>query len=122
MDPKSWAVFLLYIFLFVIGLPSNLVDAIHKAPMMFVLCLIMAVTNLVFTLVVGKLLKLNLEDLLVSVNATLGGPPSAVAMAVSRGWSEFVLPALLVGIWGYIIGTPLGLVVGATLKDWLTSG
>jgi uncharacterized membrane protein len=114
--------FLLYIFLFVIGLPSNLVTVLREAPMMFALCLIMAITNLAFTLVVGKLLRLNLEDLLISVNATLGGPPSAVAMAVSRGWSNLVLPALLVGIWGYIIGTPLGLIVGATARDWLSGG
>ncbi len=76
----------------------------------------MALTNLVFTLVLGKLFRLDLEDLLLSVNATLGGPPSAAAMAVSRGWSPLVLPALLAGLWGYAIGTPLGLMVYAALS------
>jgi uncharacterized membrane protein len=118
---EEFGSFLLYIFLFVIGLPSNLTDVLREAPSMFVLCLVMAVANLATTLLLGKLLRLNLEDLLLSVNATLGGPPTAAAMAVSCGWQKLVLPALLIGIWGYIIGTPLGLVVGAAVRDWLTS-
>jgi uncharacterized membrane protein len=61
---------------------------------------------------VGKLFRLNLEHLALSVNATLGGPPTAAAMAISMGWSRLVLPALLIGIWGYAIGTAAGLAVG----------
>jgi hypothetical protein len=32
-------------------------------------------------------------------------------MAISCGWTGSVLPAILCGIWGYIFGTPLGLMV-----------
>jgi uncharacterized membrane protein len=108
--------FLLFLFLFSIGLPTDLRLVIFDAPKLFLLCLIMALTNLVFTLGLGKLFRLDLEDLLLSVNATLGGPPTAAAMAVSRGWSPLVLPALLAGLWGYAIGTPLGLMVYAALS------
>ncbi len=45
------------------------------------------------------------------MNANLGGAPSAAAMATSAGWPRLVLPAILVGIWGYVIGTPLGVMV-----------
>ena len=75
----------------------------------------MAVTNLLFTLGIGKLLRLNLEELLLSVNATLGGAPSAAAMAVSTGWSKLVLPGVLAAIGGYIIGTFVGIVIGEIL-------
>lgn len=107
--------YLLYLFFFVIGLKANLIQVIKNVPELFVFCLIMALTNLVFTLVVGKLLRLNLEELLLSVNATLGGAPSAAAMAISRGWSNLVLPGLLAGIWGYVIGTFVGILVTETL-------
>ena len=80
----------------------------------------MALTNLVFTLGVGKLLRQNLEELLLSVNATIGGPPSAATMAISRGWSKLVLPGLLAGIWGYIIGTFVGVAVTESVRRWLT--
>ena len=94
---------------------ADLIEVVTKVPILFLFCLVMAVTNLVFTLIAGKLLRLNLEELLLSVNATLGGAPSAAAMAISRGWSNLVLPGLLAGIWGYVIGTFVGIVVTEAL-------
>ena len=107
--------YLLYVFLFAIGLPADLIQVMKNVPLMFVFCLIIAVTNLAVTLVAGKLWRLNLEELLLCVNATLGGAPSAAAMAVASGWPKLVLPAVLVAIWGYAIGTFLGLLVGQCL-------
>jgi uncharacterized membrane protein len=49
--------------------------------------------------------------LLLAMNATLGGPPTAAAMAISVGWPKLVLPGLLIGLWGYVIGTPVGVMV-----------
>ncbi len=83
--------YLLYVLLFVIGLPADLVLVLGQVPLMFLFCLIIA------------------------VNATLGGPPTAMAMAMSMGWSRLVLPALLVGIWGYVIGTGLGVAISHVL-------
>ena len=107
--------YLLYVFLFAIGLPADLIEVIKNVPLMFVFCLIIALTNLVVTLAAGKLWRLNLEELLLCVNATLGGAPSAAAMAVASGWPKLILPAVLVAIWGYAIGTFLGLLVGEGL-------
>ncbi|MEX0677268.1 MAG: DUF819 family protein [Pirellulales bacterium] len=116
---EEMGAYLLYVFLFVIGLPADLWTVLTKVPIMFVFCLVIAVVNLAFALVGGRLLGLNLEDIALAVNASLGGPPSAAAMAISMGWSKLVLPALLVGIWGYTIGTAVGLAVGELLSAWL---
>lgn len=113
--------YLLYVFLFVIGLPADLWQVFSQVPMMFVYCLIMAAMNIVFMFGFGRLLKINLEDCAIAVNASIGGPPTAAAMAISMGWSKLVLPALLVGIWGYTIGTAVGLGVGELLANWLGS-
>jgi uncharacterized membrane protein len=113
--------FLLYVFLFVIGLPADLWQVIVQVPLLFVFCLIMAAANLFIAFAAGKLLRLNLEDIVLAVNASLGGPPTAAAMAIAMGWSKLVLPALLVGIWGYTIGTAVGLTVGELLRDWLAA-
>lgn len=109
-------IFLLFLFLFSIGLPADLRAVVGRTHLLFVFCLIMAVGNLLFTMVLGKLFRLDLEELLIAVNATLGGPPTAAAMAASRGWKPLVLPGLLAGLWGYIIGTPLGLMVFSLLS------
>lgn len=104
--PEELGTYMLSVFLFTLGPPADIVKVVVDAPLFFVLCGIIAITNLIFTLSVGKLFKLDLEDLLISVNAALGGAPSAAAMAVSAGWPKMVLPGILVGVWGYVIGTP----------------
>jgi uncharacterized membrane protein len=108
--------FLLYVFLFAIGLPADVWSVLSNVPLLFLFCVIMAVTNLGVTLLLGKFLKIDLEELLLCVNATLGGPPSAAAMAIAKGWPALVVPAILVGIWGYTIGTVVGVTVGEFLR------
>jgi len=109
--PEELGTLMLYLFLFCIGLPASLKAVLMQAPLFFVFCGIIALVNLLVTLGLGKLFRLNLEEILLSVNANLGGAPSAAAMAISAGWPRLVLPGILVGIWGYVIGTPIGVLV-----------
>jgi uncharacterized membrane protein len=113
---EELGMYFLYLFFFVIGLRADLLAVVRNVPVLFAFCLTMATVNLIFTLAAGRLLGLRLNELLVSVNATLGGAPSAAAMAISRGWASLILPGLLAGIWGYVIGTFLGLLVGEGAK------
>jgi uncharacterized membrane protein len=114
--PEEFGSYLLSLFLFTIGLPADLMSVLTQAPLYFVFCGIIATTNLAFTLGLGRLLRFNLEELLLAVNANLGGAPSAAAMAISAGWPRLVLPGILVGIWGYVIGTPIGVMVVELFK------
>jgi uncharacterized membrane protein len=114
--PEEFGAYLLMLFLFTLGLPADLLAVLRQAPLLFLFCAIIAVMNVAFTLVAGRLLRLNLEELLLAMNATLGGPPTAAAMAISAGWPRLVLPGLLIGLWGYVIGTPIGVMVVELLK------
>lgn len=107
--PEEFGTYLLSVFLLTLGFPADLVTVFRDAPMFFVFCGMIALINLAFTLMIGRLFRCNLEELLVAVNANLGGAPSAAAMAVSAGWPKLVLPGILVGVWGYVIGTPVGI-------------
>jgi uncharacterized membrane protein len=118
---EEFGAYLLYVFLFVIGLPADLWTVITGVPLLFVFCLAIAVANLAAAVILGKLFRLDIEHVALAVNASLGGPPSAAAMAISMGWSKLVLPALLTGIWGYTIGTAVGLAVGELLSDWISN-
>lgn len=109
--PEEFGSYLLAAFLLTLGFPADLVAVFRDAPIFFVFCAIIAVCNLLFTLAVGRLLNCNLEELLVAVNANLGGAPSAAAMAVSAGWPKLVTPGILVGVWGDVVGTPVGIMV-----------
>jgi uncharacterized membrane protein len=37
-------------------------------------------------------------------------------MAISKGWSNLIFPALLAGLWGYVIGTFVGILVTEALR------
>lgn len=108
--------YLLYLFLFCIGLPTDLRTVVMNVPQMFGFCAVINVVNIAVLLGVGYVLRMNLEDLLLASNATLGGPPTAAAMAISKGWNRLVLPGLLIGLWGYITGTFFGIVVVEILR------
>ena len=76
-------------------------------------------THLAFVLVIGKgAMKLPAWAVLTASNACVGGPATAAAMASARGWAAAVQPAIVVGIVGYVVGTPIGCLVGNVLKSW----
>jgi len=103
----------LALFLFiVIGVPASLQLIIDKSPLLLIYCSIMVFVNLLFTLVFGKIFKFNLEEIILASNANIGGPTTAAAMAIAKGWTSLVVPIILVGTLGYIIGNYLGLFMG----------
>jgi len=108
--------YLIYIFFFTIGIPADIWLIVQRAPVLFLFCVVIAAVNFFVTFTIGKLTKMKLEDLSLSVSANLGGPMNAAAMAIAKGWKDMVLPALLVGIWGYVIGTYLGVIIGNLLR------
>jgi uncharacterized membrane protein len=107
------------VFFVVIGCPADLKDVIFNAPLLFVFCGIIAFINIGWTLLIGKVFKQNIEELAVAINATIGGPSTAAAMAVAKGYDTLVVSAILVGLWGYIIGTPLGLIISRWFSAWV---
>jgi len=107
--------FLIYLFFFVIGVPASVPMIIMNSPLLLLFAAIVVLTNMVFSFIGGKLLKFDLEDIILASNANIGGPTTAVAMAISKGWIKLVGPTLLIGTLGYVIGTYAGLIVGSIL-------
>jgi uncharacterized membrane protein len=105
--------YLIYIFFFTIGIPADLYLIVTEAPVLFLFCLVIAIVNFLVTFGLGRFFNMKLEDLTISVQACLGGPTAAAALAIAKGWKDLVLPGLLVGIWGYVIGTWLGVAIGS---------
>lgn len=116
---EELGVYLIYLFFFVLGVPADIMKVILNAPLLFVFCALIALLNLGSTFILGKLFKLKLEELTLVVSGTLGGPMTALALATAKGWNKLMLPALLTGIWGYVIGTYLGILSGNLLKSLL---
>ncbi|TGV00045.1 DUF819 family protein, partial [Mesorhizobium sp. M8A.F.Ca.ET.173.01.1.1] len=100
--------FLIYIFFVVIGTPASFVTIIKTAPLLFIFVMIILIFNLGLSLLLGKLLKFNIEEILLASNATAGGPTTAAALAIGKGWTDLVGPILIVGTLGYVIGNYAG--------------
>ncbi|WP_170848179.1 DUF819 domain-containing protein [Lentibacillus halodurans] len=111
--------FLIYLFFVVIGVPASLALVITTAPLLLVFTLIIVLMNLLFSLVLGKLFKFNLEEVVLASNANLGGPTTAAAMAIAKGWNKLIVPILLVGTLGYIIGNYIGTGLGIWFQTFI---
>lgn len=107
--------FLIYIFFVVIGVPASIPIIITKSPLLLVFCTIVVGTNMIITFISAKLFKFDLEEAIIASNANIGGPTTAAAMAISKGWFELVGPAMMIGTLGYVIGNYFGLLVGGFL-------
>ena len=107
--------YLIYLFLFVIGVPASVYKILTETPLLLAFTAIMVGINMLFCFVGGKLLRFDLEDIILASNANIGGPTTAAGMAISQGWSALVGPVMLVGTFGYVVGTYLGILVGGIL-------
>ncbi|WP_432724894.1 DUF819 domain-containing protein [Staphylococcus equorum] len=100
--------FLIYIFFVVIGTPASFATIITTAPLLFVFVIVILIFNLGLSLILGKLFKFKIEEILLASNATAGGPTTAAALAIGKGWSGLVGPILIIGTLGYVIGNYAG--------------
>ena len=107
--------YLIYLFFFVVGAPASIKAIFLNAPLLLVFCAIMVFVNMLFCFVFGKLFKFDLEDIILASNANIGGPTTAAALAISKGWVKLIGPIMLVGTLGYVIGTYFGTFVGQFL-------
>lgn len=103
---------LIYLFFVVIGVPASIPLIIQNAPLLLVFVAIIVIVNMIISLVAGKLFKYNLEEILLVSNANIGGPTTAAAMAIAKGWKNLIGPILVVGTIGYIIGNYIGTTLG----------
>lgn len=107
--------FLIYIFFVVIGVPASISLIIQQSPLLLVFCAIMVGMNMLVSFGFGKLLKFDLEEIILASNANIGGPTTAAAMAISKGWVDLVGPIMVVGTLGYILGNYFGILMGSLL-------
>lgn len=107
--------FLIYIFFVVIGVPASISLILQRSPLLLLFCATMVGINMLVTFGMGKLLKFDLEEIILASNANIGGPTTAAAMAISKGWIELIGPIMVVGTLGYIIGNYFGIVIGNIL-------
>ncbi|MFQ3544961.1 DUF819 family protein [Halobacillus rhizosphaerae] len=109
--------YLIYIFFVVIGIPASIMLIFQNAPLLLVFVFIVVLSNMLMSFLLGKVFNFSLEEVIVASNANIGGPTTAAAMAIAKGWTKLVIPILLVGTLGYIVGNYIGTGIGV----WFSS-
>ena len=107
--------YLIHIFFAVIGVPASIYLIVTQAPVLLLFCGIIVLCNMVFSFGMSRLLGFSLEETVIASNANIGGPTTAAAMAAVKGWDALLVPAILVGTLGYVIGNYYGIFAGTLL-------
>jgi len=111
--------FLMFIFFVAVSIEANLRDVISVGPVLIVYSFIIFFGLISISLIFGKIFKFKIEEISISANAALGGPTTAAAVCVARGYKELITPAILVGVLGYILGNYFGVFIGnLVFKMW----
>ena len=106
---------LMYVFFVAIGAGANLADVLGAALPILLFIVVMVVVHLIVLFIAGRLLKLDLAEVMIASNACILGPAPAAALAASKGWQPLVAPGILVGMFGYAIGTFIGVALATLL-------
>lgn len=104
--------FMLLMFMTTMGTGGSIIDVIKIAPLIVAGEIIIIFFIMGITLAIAKIFKFNLEEALISINASYGGPATACAYIGTKNWQRLMIPALLIGVYGYIVGNVLGILAG----------
>lgn len=99
---------LAFVFFATIAAGADLVAMVQIAPLLIVLVVILLGVHLVVLLGLGRAFGLTLPELITASNAAVLGATTAPALAAAKGWNDLVTPGVLVGVFGYALGTFVG--------------
>jgi len=99
----------LHFFLATIGIASRVSEIVRVGPEVFWFTATVVGIHGVLTYAGARVAGLDVESTSVASQAAIGGPSSALALAVGRDWKALVLPGVVVGLLGYAVGNYLGL-------------
>jgi uncharacterized membrane protein len=107
---------LMYLFFAMVGSSTNFTEFAGPALMYFLYGMLIIVIHLVIVLGAARLMKVDLAEAVVASGAALVGPAVTAAIAISQGWRSLVTPAIMVGVFGYVIGTFIGVAISTFLS------
>jgi uncharacterized membrane protein len=108
----------LHLFFVVIGIACQIGQILIVGVEIFFFVLLVLFVHGLVVFGVGRLVGLDLGTLAVGSQAAIGGPPTAMAVAVAWKWERLVLPGILVGLLGYALGNYLGFGVAYALRGF----
>ncbi|MCR8923716.1 DUF819 family protein [Dasania sp. GY-MA-18] len=97
-----------FVFFAAIAAGADVVAMVQVAPLLIALVLILLSMHFVVTFTLGRWLGLSMPELITASNAAILGATTAPALAAAKGWNNLITPGILVGVFGYALGTFVG--------------
>jgi uncharacterized membrane protein len=104
-----------FVFFAAIAAGADIVAMVEVAPLLIALVAILLLVHALVTFGVGSVLGFSLPELITASNAAVLGATTAPALAATKGWNNLVTPGILVGVFGYALGTFIGTII---FKYW----
>ena len=101
----------MYVFFAMVGSSTNATAFIETGLVLFFYGMTIIIVHLAIVLTAARLMKIDLAEAIVASGAALVGPAPTAAIAITQGWRTLVTPAIMCGIFGYVIGTFIGVAV-----------
>lgn len=106
----------MYVFFAMIGAGTDALGFLKSAPILFVYCSYILAVHFVVLIVAGRLLKLDLAELVIGSAAAIVGSAAGAAIASAKGWRTLVTAAITVGMLGYAVAN----FIGIAIYKWLS--
>ncbi|BDX08012.1 membrane protein [Planctobacterium marinum] len=125
---ETIGIVLAFVFFAAIAAGADVAKLVSVAPILLAFVVILLLIHAVIVFGLGALIshlskklsgkednlfRLSLPELIIASNASILGATTAPALAMARGWPALATPGILAGVAGYIVGTPLGLLVAS---------
>lgn len=107
----------LNLFFVIIGIGSRVSEIARVGFEVFYLTAAVVLLHGVLTFGLARAARLDAETTAVASQAAVGGPSTALALAIARGRPGLALPGLMAGLLGYAVGNYAGLAAA-----WLVQG
>ncbi len=109
----------LHFFFALIGIGSRVSEIVVVGPAVLYLMVIVVGVHGVVIYGVGRLVRTDIATLSVASQAAIGGPTTAMALAIARKWPALMLPGLAAGLIGYAVGNYVGFGIAYLIRSLL---
>ncbi len=107
----------LHFFFAIIGIGSRLGEIARVGPEVFYIVALVVLIHGTLTFGLARVVRLDIGATAVASQAAVGGPSTALALAVARDWRALVLPGAVAGLLGYAVGNYAGFGVAYLVRS-----